>query len=573
MIQMDGSFMDILRKKEESRFTRNNLSDGKKKLLDSEPSFEVEFPEYSFPDNKEELPQVIKVMKEKKIPESQMEDLDKNNNDLMLEIVDQKRSDWIELIKDIDIYTIRLKMKYARPRPYEISEEIESTTDTDDSPSFPSGHAIEAHALAVILGDKFPDKKEELTKMADKISLSRLQMGNHYPSDIEVGEKVGKLIADAYLEKNVKKSMTIHKSDADTVRFINSLEDKVKPLAELINLYSKSTEKDPLENDRRIAQVLEDFLKIYESNINQVTNLVRGLTTRTGKIKPEKMARAFGGRLLRVFTEVTDEINPRTKEKVRVIRRYNGKDADKIYLEIIRAIPGLSSLGGSISRNQYTKLVNHVKELRKGALDSASMSKMLIDRIRKKEYSFNEFNEIEDKLLDMFTEVSIDVSDYKDAEEDVGLESSEVYYKEIFGEDVSSAYDKFVNSLFDSLRFLDRAFTYVRGLLSKLESGIEELDSETIFEERTKDMTEEERRKIAKPMGMTIDPKLIEALSNDKQGTDDEIRQVRQTLKMMDDLVDDFDNHEFILADGKSRMQVNFAGKGKNLISSDVDKE
>ena len=81
---MDGSFMDILRKKEESRFTRNNLSDGKKKLLDSEPSFEVEFPEDSFPDNKEELPEVIRMMKEKKIPESEMEDLDKNNNDLML---------------------------------------------------------------------------------------------------------------------------------------------------------------------------------------------------------------------------------------------------------------------------------------------------------------------------------------------------------------------------------------------------------------------------------------------------------------------------------------------------------
>lgn len=547
---MDGSFMDILRKKKESRFTRNNLSDGKQKLLDSTPSFDVEFPEYSFPDNKEELAQVIKVMKEKKIPESQMKDLDKNNNDLMLDIVGQKRSDWIELIKDIDIYTIRLKMKYARPRPYEISEEIESTTDTDDSPSFPSGHAIEAHALAVILGDKFPDKKEELTKMADKISLSRLQMGNHYPSDIEVGEKVGKLIADAYLEKNVKKSMTIHKSDADTVRFIDSLEDKVKPLAELINLYSKSTEKDPLENDASISQVLEDFLKIYESNINQVTNLVRGLTTRTGKIKPEKMARAFGGRLLRVFTEVTDEINPRTKEKVRAIRRYNGKDADKIYLEIVRAIPGLSTLGGSLSRDKYVKLVNHVKALRAGALDSASMSKMLKDRIRKKEYLFKDFKEIEDELLDMFTEVSIDVSDYKDAEEDLGLESSDVFY----GQDVSSAYDKFVDNLYDSLRFLDRAYTYVRGVLYKLQSNVEELDSQ---------------------QGMSIDlDSFREAFGDDfKQGSDDDIRQVRQALKMMDDLVDDFDNHEFILADKKSRIRVNIAGKGKNLISSDVDKE
>ena len=230
--------MDILRKKKESRFTRNNLSDGKKKLLDSTPSFDVEFPEYSFPDNKEEISEVIRIMKEKKIPESEMKDLDKNNNDLMLEVVGQKRNDWIELIKDIDIYTIRLKMKYARPRPFEISEEIESSTDTDDSPAFPSGHAIEAHALARIFGEKYPDKRKELKDLADRISLSRIQLGSHYPSDIEVGEKVGKIIADAYLDSDVKKSYMLHKLDLDKEK----VEEKVKPLIALLNTYA--TEED-----------------------------------------------------------------------------------------------------------------------------------------------------------------------------------------------------------------------------------------------------------------------------------------------------------------------------------------
>jgi len=34
--------------------------------------------------------------------------------------------------------------------------------------------------------------------MADRISLSRIQMGSHYPSDIEAGKKLGYLIGDAY---------------------------------------------------------------------------------------------------------------------------------------------------------------------------------------------------------------------------------------------------------------------------------------------------------------------------------------------------------------------------------------
>ena len=38
--------------------------------------------------------------------------------------------------------------------------------------------------------------------MAEKISLSRVQMGSHYPSDIETGKKVGLLIADAYLDSD-----------------------------------------------------------------------------------------------------------------------------------------------------------------------------------------------------------------------------------------------------------------------------------------------------------------------------------------------------------------------------------
>ena len=126
-------------------------------------------------------------------------DLDKNNHKMMLDIVDEDIDNWERFIEDVDIHTIKLKMKYGRQRPYEYSDKIKSITDTDDSPSFPSGHAIEAYALAEVLGERYPDKKEELDKMAAKISRSRVQMGNHFPSDIEVGEKVGKMIAEAYL--------------------------------------------------------------------------------------------------------------------------------------------------------------------------------------------------------------------------------------------------------------------------------------------------------------------------------------------------------------------------------------
>jgi len=174
----------------------NQLSKKKSKLLMEKPSFMVKFPKLSHPDNEKELPKVIDKLEDI----SNMDDYDKRHHKLMLDIVGEDIKDWEQFIKDTDIHVIRLKMKYGRPRPYELSDKIDSKTDTDDTPSFPSGHATEAYALEKVLGQKYPDKKKELKEMADKIAMSRVQMGNHFPSDIKAGKKVGYLIADEYLQ-------------------------------------------------------------------------------------------------------------------------------------------------------------------------------------------------------------------------------------------------------------------------------------------------------------------------------------------------------------------------------------
>jgi len=557
MIQMDGSFMDILRKKEESRFTRNNLSDGKKKLLDSEPSFEVEFPEYSLPDNKEELPEVIRIMKEKKIPKSEMEDLDRNNNDLMLGIVDQKKNDWIELIKDIDIYTIRLKMKYARPRPYEVSEEIESTTDTDDSPSFPSGHAIEAHALAVILGDKFPDKKEELTKMADKISLSRLQMGNHYPSDIEVGEKVGKLIADAYL--GVKKSYTISKSEKKEIAdLLSSLEEKnLGDTAALVRVLDIFSRNDDLKNPR-IRLPLQAFIDTFDTRINEITKLVRGLKSKSGF---EKLRKRFGGRYFQAFAKYgkgrTDKDTP-----VFDIRTYNGKKADVVYIELVNEIPGLSGAGGKVSRTRYNRVMRYMEAILDNSL-SLSKSRNELNEATSElksdvelETKVATFNKIKDDLLDTFTEMSIEVADFQEVDKDGKIKDIEDAVKigdvaEIgLGPKGLKGFAELSGNLYDSVDYLHDAYFYVKDFIDSLR---------TMGESQTKDIEEE----------TGISAELLEMVQNrpgmelklpkqTKEKDDETIVQYTKTLveakKMfstMDRLVDDFDGHQFEIGDDK----------------------
>ena len=191
--------------KEDSKWVKN-LSGINKKRFNSEPSFNVKFPELKFPSNESELPEVIKIMDKYELDSKIQNDLDKDNNKMILDVVGENISDWEEFIKDVGIYSIKLKMKYKRPRPYEVSDKIESITNTDDSPSFPSGHAMEAYALAKVLSEEYPDKIDELFNVAEGISLSRVIMGNHYPSDIQAGEKIGLLIAETYLASDIKKS-------------------------------------------------------------------------------------------------------------------------------------------------------------------------------------------------------------------------------------------------------------------------------------------------------------------------------------------------------------------------------
>ncbi len=189
------SWMDILKK----RKWQGTLSKEKSKMLERTPKTKVDIPKLSYPQEETEIPAILKIMEKKTLSPKQMKDADLKPEKEMFRIVDADREDYEDLIKDINYYAMSLKMKYQRPRPHEITNKIKSTkTTTDDTPAFPSGHSMAAHGLEIALGKKYPNKKKELKQMADRISLSRIQMGSHYPSDIEAGKKLGYIIGDAY---------------------------------------------------------------------------------------------------------------------------------------------------------------------------------------------------------------------------------------------------------------------------------------------------------------------------------------------------------------------------------------
>ena len=189
------NWFSILKK----RKWEGTLSSKKKKILQRSPKLKLDIPKMSYPKEESEIPAILKVMEKKELNPQQMKDADLKPEIEMFKIVNADRKDYEDFMKDINYYALSLKMKYQRPRPHQISDKIQTTkTKTDDTPAFPSGHSMLAHGLERVLSKRFPEKKNELKKMADKISLSRMQLGGHYPSDIQAGKKLGYMLGDAY---------------------------------------------------------------------------------------------------------------------------------------------------------------------------------------------------------------------------------------------------------------------------------------------------------------------------------------------------------------------------------------
>ena len=102
----------------------------------------------------------------------------------------------IALIGSVVINNLILKNLIARTRPYEVVEGLERIIEAQTDYSFPSGHAGASFAAAVIFFIYLPKKfGVPALVLAFLISLSRLYVGVHYPTDILAGALISTAIA------------------------------------------------------------------------------------------------------------------------------------------------------------------------------------------------------------------------------------------------------------------------------------------------------------------------------------------------------------------------------------------
>jgi undecaprenyl-diphosphatase len=89
-----------------------------------------------------------------------------------------------------------LKHFFHRSRPFvqqTVILRVSSTTASNMSndSSFPSGHACNAFMIAALLAEHLRRKRYILYGLAAVVSLSRIYLGVHYPSDVIIGACLG----------------------------------------------------------------------------------------------------------------------------------------------------------------------------------------------------------------------------------------------------------------------------------------------------------------------------------------------------------------------------------------------
>lgn len=94
------------------------------------------------------------------------------------------------------VVNLGIKNIVARIRPYEVIEGLNRLVPAEDSFSFPSGHSAHAFAVGLVVFFMLPKKIGVPTLvLAFFISISRMYVGVHYPTDVLVGMLIGSAFA------------------------------------------------------------------------------------------------------------------------------------------------------------------------------------------------------------------------------------------------------------------------------------------------------------------------------------------------------------------------------------------
>lgn len=194
---ISNALLEVLKKK--------TIADEVIPILDKKYGSKLDFPKNDSDETKDELNSLVKSVKltgeeANKKHLKRYKNYDKNLAQSIISVFQTKNLDVEELtlkvFDDVTPTIAKLKQKYQRPRPYQLASYYKLKlfpyyTYSGHSPSYPSGHTLQAFMVLEIIGNKFPDAYEFCQKFIDDVANSRVYLGVHYPSDNEASFVIG----------------------------------------------------------------------------------------------------------------------------------------------------------------------------------------------------------------------------------------------------------------------------------------------------------------------------------------------------------------------------------------------
>lgn len=194
---ISNPLLEVLKKK--------TIADEVIPILDKKYGSKLDFPKNNSDETKDELNSLVKSVKltgeeANKKHLKRYKNYDKNLAQSIISVFQTKNLDVEELtlkvFDDVTPTIAKLKQKYQRPRPYQLASYYKLklfpySSYSAHSPSYPSGHTLQAFMVLEIIGNKFPDAYEFCQKFIDDVANSRVYLGVHYPSDNEASFVIG----------------------------------------------------------------------------------------------------------------------------------------------------------------------------------------------------------------------------------------------------------------------------------------------------------------------------------------------------------------------------------------------
>lgn len=177
-------------------------------VLEKKYSNQLAFPKNDSDSTKSELNEIVKQIKVIKEDENskyltRYKQYDRSLKQSIISSFQLKGIDVRNLVlsvfDDVSPTILKLKQKYQRPRPYQLAQYYKLKlfpfdTFTGHSPSYPSGHTLQAYCTLNILANKYPKAYQFCKNFIDDVAYSRVYLGLHFPSDNDASYLIGREI-------------------------------------------------------------------------------------------------------------------------------------------------------------------------------------------------------------------------------------------------------------------------------------------------------------------------------------------------------------------------------------------